>query len=263
MDADHLDIYGEAAEIKEAFVDFSKCIKPNGKLFIKNGLPLEGITYGIDDNADYSAQNIRIENGHYVFDVNTPNGLLKDFKFNLPGRHNLSNALIALAMAVEYGCPHQQLAKALASFMGVKRRFSYHIKEDELVYIDDYAHHPEEIKAVQNAVRELYPGKFVTVIFQPHLYSRTRDFADDFAKALSGFDSVILLDIYPARELPIAGITSQWLLDKIDHKNKALLTKTELLQSLKQNKAQVVLSLGAGDIGEEVYNIKQTLKYAG
>jgi UDP-N-acetylmuramate--alanine ligase len=263
MDADHLDIYGEAAEIKEAFVDFSKCIKPNGKLFIKNGLPLEGITYGIEDNADYSAQNIRIENGHYVFDVNTPNGLLKDFKFNLPGRHNLSNALIALAMAVEYGCPHQQLAKALASFMGVKRRFSYHIKEDELVYIDDYAHHPEEIKAVQNAVRELYPGKFVTVIFQPHLYSRTRDFADDFAKALSGFDSVILLDIYPARELPIAGITSQWLLDKIDHKNKALLTKTELLQSLKQNKAQVVLSLGAGDIGEEVYNIKQTLKYAG
>jgi UDP-N-acetylmuramate--alanine ligase len=132
-----------------------------------------------------------------------------------------------------------------------------------LVYIDDYAHHPEEIKAVQQAVRELYPGKFITVIFQPHLYSRTRDFADDFAKALSGFDSVILLDIYPARELPIAGITSQWLLDKIDHKNKALLTKTELLQSLKQNKAQVVLSLGAGDIGEEVYNIKQSLKYAG
>ena len=263
MDADHLDIYDKVSEIKEAFVAFSKCIKPNGKLFIKNGLPIEGITYGIEDNADYSAQNIRIENGHYVFDVNTPNGILKDFKFNLPGRHNLSNALIALAMAVEYGCPHQQLAKALASFMGVKRRFSYHIKEDELVYIDDYAHHPEEIKAVQNAVRELYPGKFVTVIFQPHLYSRTRDFADDFAKALSGFDSVILLDIYPARELPIAGITSQWLLDKIDNKNKVLLTKNELLQSLKQYKAQVVLSLGAGDIGEEVYNIKQTLTYAG
>ena len=263
MDADHLDIYGKVSEIKEAFVAFSKCIKPNGKLFIKNGLPIEGITYGIEDNADYSAQHIRIENGHYVFDVNTPNGILKDFKFNLPGRHNLSNALIALAMAVEYGCPHQQLAKALASFMGVKRRFSYHIKEDELVYIDDYAHHPEEIKAVQNAVRELYPGKFVTVIFQPHLYSRTRDFADDFAKALSGFDSVILLDIYPARELPINGVTSQWLLDKINNKNKTLLNKAELLQALKQNKAQVVLSLGAGDIGEEVNNIKQSLTYAG
>lgn len=263
MDADHLDIYGEASEIKEAFVAFSKCIKPNGKLFVKNGLPLKGITYGIEDNADYSAQNIRIENGRYVFDVQTPNGLLKDFKFNLPGRHNLSNALIALAMAVEYGCPHQQLAKALASFMGVKRRFSFHIKEDNLVYIDDYAHHPEEIRAVHNAVRELYPDKFITVIFQPHLYSRTRDFADDFAKALSDFDSVILLDIYPARELPINGVTSQWLLDKIDNNNKTLLTKNELLQVLQQNRAQVVLSLGAGDIGEEVNNIKQSLAYAG
>lgn len=263
MDADHLDIYGEASEIIDAFVAFSKCIKPKGKLFIKNGLPIEGITYGIEDNADYSAQNIRIENGHYVFDVNTPNGILKDFKFNLPGRHNLSNALIALAMAVEYGCPHQQLAKALASFTGVKRRFSYHIKEDNLVYIDDYAHHPEEIKAVLQAVRELYPGKFITVIFQPHLYSRTRDFADDFAKALSGFDDIILLDIYPARELPINGVTSQWLLDKVENNNKVLLSKSQLLQTLKQNKAQVVVSLGAGDIGEEVYNIKQTLKYVG
>lgn len=262
MDADHLDIYGEVSVIEEAFVAFSKCVKPNGKLFVKNGLPLEGITYGIEDNADYSAQNIRIENGHYVFDVKTPKGLLQDFKFNLPGRHNLSNALIALAMAVEYGCPHQQLAKALASFMGVKRRFSYHIKEDNLVYIDDYAHHPEEIKAVYHAVREMYPGKLITVIFQPHLYSRTRDFADQFAKALSDFDKVILLDIYPARELPISGITAQWLLDKIENSNKTLLSKTELLEVLKYNKNQVVLSLGAGDIGEEVTNIKQILKYA-
>lgn len=120
-------------------------------------MPLEGITYGIEDNADYSAQNIRINEGIYVFDVQTPTTLLKDFKFNLPGRHNLSNALIALAMAVEFGCPHQQLAKALASFNGVKRRFSYHIKNENLVYIDDYAHHPEEIKAVYHAVREMYP----------------------------------------------------------------------------------------------------------
>lgn len=262
MDADHLDIYGDASVITEAFVAFSKCIKPNGKLFVKNGLPLEGITYGIEDDADYSAQHIRIENGSYLFDVKTPNGLLKDFKFNLPGRHNLSNALIALAMAVEYGCPHQQLAKALASFMGVKRRFSYHIKEDNLVYIDDYAHHPEEIKAVYHAVRELYPGKLVTVIFQPHLFSRTQDFGDEFAAALSSFDQIILLDIYPARELPVPGITSQWLLDKIDNTNKILLGKSQLLEALKNNNAQVVLSLGAGDIGEEVENIKQTLKYA-
>lgn len=262
MDADHLDIYGEASALKDSFMAFSKCIKVGGKLFIKNGLPLEGITYGIEDNANYSAQNIRISEGSYVFDVKTPTTLLKDFKFNLPGRHNLSNALIALAMAVEFGCPHQQLAKALASFSGVKRRFTYHIKNENLVYIDDYAHHPEEIKAVYQAVSEMYPGKTVTVIFQPHLFSRTRDFIDDFADALSHFNKVLLLDIYPARELPISGVDSAWLLSKITNPNKQLVSKTELIQILKQNTSQVVLSLGAGDIGEEVNQIKQTLSHA-
>ncbi len=262
MDADHLDIYGEASALKDSFVAFSKCIKVGGKLFIKNGLPLEGITYGIEDNADYSVQNIRINEGSYVFDVKTPTTLIKDFKFNLPGRHNLSNALIALAMAVEFGCPHQQLAKALASFSGVKRRFSYHIKNENLVYIDDYAHHPEEIKAVYQAVNEMYPGKMVTVIFQPHLFSRTRDFIDDFADALSHFDKVLLLEIYPAREMPIPGVDSAWLLSKINNPDKQLVSKTELLRILNQNTSQVVLSLGAGDIGEEVYQIKQTLNHA-
>lgn len=262
MDADHLDIYGEASALKDSFVAFSKCIKAGGKLFIKNGLPLEGITYGIEDNADYSAQNIRINEGSYVFDVRTPTTLLKDFKFNLPGRHNLSNALIALAMAVEFGCPHQQLAKALASFSGVKRRFTYHIKNENLVYIDDYAHHPEEIKAVYEAVSEMYPGKTVTVIFQPHLFSRTRDFIDDFAEALSCFDKVLLLDIYPARELPISGVDSAWLLSKIKNPDKQLVSKTQLMQVLNQNTSHVVLSLGAGDIGEEVNQIKQTLSHA-
>jgi len=142
MDADHLDIYGEAESLQKSFIDFSKKLKPNGKLFIRNGLPLKGITYGIEDDSNYSAQNITIENGTYVFDVKTPNTVLNNFKFNLPGRHNLSNAIIALAMAVEYGCPHQQLAKALASYKGVKRRFTYHIKTEDLIFIDDYAHHP-------------------------------------------------------------------------------------------------------------------------
>ena len=257
MDADHLDIYGDASELIKSFEDFSKRVKPNGKLFVKNGLPIQGITYGIEDDSDYSAQNIKIENGTYVFDVKTPTTVLENLQFNLPGRHNLSNALMALAMAVEYGCPYRQLAKALASFKGVKRRFTYHIKTDNFVFIDDYAHHPEEINAVHQAVREMYPNKKVLAIFQPHLFSRTRDFIDDFAKSLSQFDEVLLLDIYPARELPMEGVTSTWLLSKITNKNKQLVTKEALLQKIHESDAQIVLTIGAGDIGEEVKHIKK------
>ena len=257
MDADHLDIYGDASELIKSFEDFSKRVKPNGKLFVKNGLPIQGITYGIEDDSDYSAQNIKIENGTYVFDVKTPTTVLENLQFNLPGRHNLSNALMALAMAVEYGCPYRQLAKALASFKGVKRRFTYHIKTDNFVFIDDYAHHPEEINAVHQAVREMYPNKKVLAIFQPHLFSRTRDFIDDFAKSLSQFDEVLLLDIYPARELPMEGVTSTWLLSKITNKNKQLVTKEALLQKIHESDAQIMLTIGAGDIGEEVKHIKK------
>lgn len=260
MDADHLDIYGEAAELEKSFVEFTKKLKPNGKLFVKNGLPLEGITYGIEDDADYAAQNIKIINGSYEFDVKTPNETLHNFKFNLPGRHNLSNALIALAMSVEYGIPHHQLAKALASYKGVKRRFTYQIKTDNLVFIDDYAHHPEEINAVHQAVREMYPNKKVLAIFQPHLYSRTRDFADDFGKSLSQFDEVLLLDIYPARELPMEGITSEWLLTKIENNNKKLVQKSALISEILASNAPVILTIGAGDIGEQVKHIKQALQ---
>ena len=262
MDADHLDIYGDASEVKKSFEDFSKKVKSNGKLFVRNGLPLKGITYGIEDDSDYSVQNIKIDNGAYVFDVKTPKTVLENIQFNLPGRHNLSNALIALAMAVEYGCPHRQLANALASYKGVKRRFTYHIKTDDFVFIDDYAHHPEEINAVHQAVREMYPNKKVLAIFQPHLFRRTRDFADDFAKSLSQFDEVLLLDIYPARELPIEGITSQWLLDKIDNKNKKLVSKNDLLTEIHNSHAQIVLTIGAGDIGEEVKRIKKEFSVA-
>ncbi len=262
MDADHLDIYGDASELAKSFEDFSKKIKPNGKLFVKNGLPITGITYGIEDDSDISAENIKIVNGSYEFDVKTPNVLLENFKFNLPGRHNLSNALIALAMSVEYGLPQPQLAKALASYKGVKRRFTYQIKTDELVYIDDYAHHPEEINAVHQAVREMYPNKKVLAVFQPHLFSRTNDYIDDFAKSLSKFDEVLLLDIYPARELPIEGVTSQWLLEKIENKNKKLVQKTELVSTIKNSDATVILTIGAGDIGEEVKHIKKALSYA-
>ena len=262
MDADHLDIYGNAEEIKKSFIDFSKKVKPNGTLFVKSGLPLQGVTYGIDDDSDYVIQNIKIENGTYVFDVKTPKTVLENLQFNLPGRHNLSNALIALAMAVHYGCPHRQLAKALASYKGVKRRFTYHIKTDNLVFIDDYAHHPEEINAVHQAVREMYPNKKVLAIFQPHLFSRTRDFADDFAKSLAQFDELILLDIYPARELPIEGVTSDWLLSKVDNIHKKLVSKKELLSEIHKTSAQIILTIGAGDIGEEVKHIKKELSIA-
>jgi len=257
MDADHLDIYGDASEMIKSFEDFSKRVKPNGKLFVRNGLPIKGITYGIEDDSDYSVQNIKIENGTYVFDVKTPTTVLENLQFNLPGRHNLSNALIALAMAVEYGCPYRQLAKALASFKGVKRRFTYQIKTDNFVFIDDYAHHPEEINAVHQAVREMYPNKKVLAIFQPHLFSRTRDFIDDFAKSLSQFDEVLLLDIYPARELPMEGVTSAWMLSKMTNKKKQLVTKAQLLQKIHESDAQIVLTIGAGDIGEEVKHIKK------
>ncbi|MCR8668290.1 UDP-N-acetylmuramate--L-alanine ligase [Aestuariibaculum sp. M13] len=262
MDADHLDIYGDASELKKSFEDFSKRVKPNGKLFVKNGLPISGITYGIEDNADYSVKNIKIVNGTYVFDVKTPTTVLENLEFNLPGRHNLSNALIALAMAVEYGCPNQQLAKALASYKGVKRRFTYQIKTDDLVFIDDYAHHPEEINAVHQAVREMYPDKKVLAVFQPHLFSRTRDFADEFAASLAQFDELLLLDIYPARELPIEGVTSQWLLDKVYNNNKKLVSKEDLLAEIHKSEAQVILTIGAGDIGEEVKRIKKEFSVA-
>ncbi|MEH1008768.1 UDP-N-acetylmuramate--L-alanine ligase [Winogradskyella sp. ECml5-4] len=257
MDADHLDIYGNAEALVSTFKEFSECIKPNGKLFIKNGLPLKGITYGIEDDSDYCAQNISIANGSYVFDVKTPSGIYKNFKFSLPGRHNLSNAIIALAMAAEYGCSYEELAKGLETYQGVKRRFTYQIKTDDFVFIDDYAHHPEEINAVHQAVREMYPDKKVLAIFQPHLFSRTKDFVDGFAESLSKFDELLLLDIYPARELPIEGVTSKWLLDKIENSNKKLIQKTEIINEIKKSEAQIVLTIGAGDIGVEVKHIKE------
>lgn len=262
MDADHLDIYGEKDELVSSFKEFAKRLKTNGKLFVKKGLPIEGITYAVDEDADYSAQNIRIKNGSYIFNVKTPKEIIKDIALDLPGRHNLSNALIALAMAVEYGCSPYSLASALASYKGVKRRFTYQIKTSEFVFIDDYAHHPEEINAVYQAVSEMYPEKEVLVIFQPHLFTRTRDFVDEFAKSLSRFSEVRLLEIYPARELPISGVSSKWLLSKINNPNKKLISKFEIVSEIQKSNCSVVLTLGAGDIGEEVKQIKEKLSVA-
>ncbi len=259
MDADHLDIYGDSAAIEASFVEFANKVDDKNNLFVINGLPLEGITVGANDDSQFVAKNIRIEDGWYVFDVETPTESIKDLRFGLPGKHNLTNALLALAMARTFGTPTESIAKALASFKGVKRRFSFQIRKPEFVYIDDYAHHPTEINAVHQAVRELYPGKKVLAVFQPHLFSRTKDFADDFAASLSQFDEVLLLDIYPARELPMVGITSQWLLNKIENKNKKLVQKDELIGLLKSSDAPVIVTIGAGDIGEMVSDIKKAL----
>lgn len=259
MDADHLDIYGDKNSIEDSFREFANKVEDKKHLFVPKGLPLEGLTVGIDEEATFKAFNIRIENGFYVFDAKTPSETIENIQFGLPGRHNLMNALMALAMAKTYGTPTNAIAKALATFKGIQRRFSYQVKNENLVYIDDYAHHPTEINAVHQAVRELYPNEKVLAIFQPHLFSRTKDFADDFAKSLSQFDEILLLDIYPARELPMEGITSEWLLSKIENKHKKLVSKADLIPSILESKAKIIVTIGAGDIGELVPKIKKAL----
>jgi UDP-N-acetylmuramate--alanine ligase len=222
-------------------------------------MDLHGVSIAINEEASFKAHNIRIENSSYVFDVQTPTETISNIVFGLPGHHNLMNALMALAMAKTYGTSSDAIKNALATFKGVQRRFSYQIKTDSLVYIDDYAHHPTEINAVHQAVRELYPNQKVLAVFQPHLFSRTKDFVDDFAKSLSQFDEVLMLDIYPARELPIPGITSSWLLEKMNNKNKKLVSKEKLIEAILESDAKVIVTIGAGDIGELVPSIKKML----
>jgi len=260
MDADHLDIYGDSNAIEASFLEFANKITDKSQLFVANNLDLEGVTVAVNENADYKAFNVRIENGNYVFDVQTPTEVISDLQFGLPGKHNLTNALMALAMAKTFGTSNEDIAAALKSFKGIKRRFSYQIKESNLVYIDDYAHHPTEIDAVFQAVSELYPNQKVLAIFQPHLFSRTKDFADGFAKSLSQFDEVLLLDIYPARELPIEGITSSWLLDKMKGNNKKVVSKSDLITEILKSEATIIVTIGAGDIGEIVPSIKLALQ---
>lgn len=259
MDADHLDIYGTSEEIEASFVEFANKVEDKSQLFITNELPIEGVTCAVNEEAVYKAFNVRVGNGSYVFDVQTPTETIRDIAFGLPGRHNLMNALMALAMAKTFGTSSEAIAKALASFKGIRRRFSYQIKTPDLVYIDDYAHHPTEINAVHQAVSELYPGQKVLAIFQPHLFSRTKDFADDFAKSLSQFDEVVLLDIYPARELPMEGITSQWLMNKMTNENKKLVSKEDLIPTILASDSRIIVTIGAGDLGEMVPSIKKAL----
>ena len=259
MDADHLDIYGDEQHLIEGFHQFTGKIKEGGSLIVRNGLAIAGETFGLEDDSDYSFQHIRIVDGVYHFDFKYKGGIYKDYTFLKPGRHNLLNALAAVSMAVKAGFAPEALLPHLATFKGVKRRFSYIIKEKDRVFIDDYAHHPSEINALYQAVSEMYPDTPKTIIFQPHLFSRTRDFMDDFAKSLSQFDEVILLDIYPARELPIEGITSEVLLSKITTPQKTLVSKAELIPLLETMQPSLLLAVGAGDIGAEVAHIKEVI----
>jgi len=261
IDADHLDIYGDESNLNNAFSEFSKLIPSKNKLFVHSNIDFPGISYGINTSSDYCAQNISIENGVYNFDLKAPNTIFKGLKFSIPGKHNLSNAVAAFAMALESGCNEINLRSALETYKGVKRRFSYKLKNDDLIFIDDYAHHPKEIDVVWEAVNEIYPNKKTTAVFQPHLYSRTKDFADDFAVSLSKFDTVLLLDIYPAREIPIHGVTSTWLLEKITSRRKKLVTKDNLFKAIIAEDNPILITMGAGDIEVEVDKLTKNLLY--
>lgn len=262
MDADHLDIYGDESKLHESFNLFANQIKENGKLFVKDGLPMHGITYSANANSALKADNIHVENGNFVFDFTDGYTTIKDLSLAMPGKHNVENAIAAIGVALSLGIHPKSIKKSVASFKGVKRRFETLVNNSSHIYIDDYAHHPEELRACFDAVRQLHPNKKLTVIFQPHLFTRTRDFADEFAKVLSTVDELILLDIYPARELPIEGINSQFLLDKITCAEKELCGKDSVLKRINSEKPELLLSVGAGDIDTLVEPLKNILNNA-
>lgn len=270
VDPDHLDIYGTPAAYRESFEHFTSLIRPDGCLVMKKGLQLqprlqEGTklyTYSATEEADFFARNIRIGNGDIVFDFVTPDGSIPDVKLGVPVKVNIENGVAAMALAWLNGVTPEEIRGGMETFAGPVRRFDFHLKKDDIVLLDDYAHHPAELKASIQSVKELYPDKKVTGIFQPHLYTRTRDFAADFAASLSLLDELILLDIYPAREEPIPGVTSQIIFDRVTIPNKRMIRKEELLDLVQKEAAsfEVVLMLGAGNIDRLVEPVKQILE---
>jgi len=265
IDPDHLDIYNNKAIMEESYSMFANRTHADGCLITKekvqSTIQYNGkmFSYALDKKADYFAKNINVQDGFYVYDVVTPFGEIKSVKLGVVGLHNIENSIAAAAVAKVMNVDDDEIRKALGTFEGVERRFDYQIRTSNLVFIDDYAHHPEEIKACLNSVRAMYPDKKITGIFQPHLYSRTRDFADDFARSLELVDNLILLDIYPARELPIEGITSTMLLGKVNIKNKKLCSKAELVDEVISNLPEVLVTMGAGDIDRLVEPLKNAL----
>jgi UDP-N-acetylmuramate--alanine ligase len=255
MDADHLDIYQNAENLEDSFQSFAALVSnPNHRL-VREGLDVSGVTFGTNKHAEVRVDRVRIENGHYVFDFHSKDQILKNLQLRLPGKHNLMNATVAIAMALSVGCDPQSISTALQHFRGVDRRFSIRIEEPS----DDYAHHPTEINTMADAVKQFYPSAKRIAVFQPHLFSRTRDFCKEFAESLSQFDHTILLDIYPARELPIPGVSSQSIL-KMMNGSVEIVSKTQLLEKVADAGADVVVVMGAGDIADEVQPIVEHLK---
>uniref|UniRef100_UPI0039A6A03B UDP-N-acetylmuramate--L-alanine ligase n=1 Tax=Ornithobacterium rhinotracheale TaxID=28251 RepID=UPI0039A6A03B len=258
MDADHLDIYGKKEELEKSFLEFAALVE--NKVFAKKGLDIpNSLSYGVETEADYTAQNIRIEGENYLFDLQTPKQTINNLVMPLPGRHNIENAVAAIAIALENGVSAEDIRKGLASFKGVKRRFTRHTYPSGKVIIDDYAHHPTELRAIISATQNFYPDKKILGVFQPHLFSRTRDFGDDFAHALNMLNDLILLDIYPAREEPIEGISAEWLAAKMEKKPE-ISSLSNAIETIKNHNFDVLLLMGAGDIAnlyeplKELYN---------
>lgn len=255
VDADHLDVYGTEKEYRAGFEEFVSLIRPDGVLLMKENLPIsprlqKGVkiyTYSIE-KGDFHAENIRIGGGEIIFDFVGPDVRIADVQLGVPVYVNLENGIAAMAMAWMNGVSEKELKEAMATFAGVKRRFDFHIKRDDIVFLDDYAHHPEELKSSIESVRKLYSDKKLSVVFQPHLYTRTRDLADEFSEVLSLADEVYLLDIYPAREEPIEGVTSQMLLNKVQVGEKRVFSKEEFLAFTDQHPFEVLLMAGAGDL---------------
>jgi UDP-N-acetylmuramate--alanine ligase len=266
VDADHLDIYGDVKYMHESYTMFANQVNAAGHLIVKKNvdntlsLSAKRFTYAVNLEADFCAKNIEIHEADFYFDVDSSLSYISGAVLGIPGTHNVENATAAVAVAQLLKIDNSVIKKALQSFGGVKRRFDYHVKTQKLVYIDDYAHHPEELKAAIGAAKALYPDKKITGIFQPHLFTRTRDFADGFAESLDMLDECLLLDIYPAREKPIEGITSTMLLSKMKSQNKRLLQKKEVLDYLKTHDTQVLMTLGAGDIDTLVEPIADLVK---
>ena len=271
MDPDHLDIYGTAEEMEKAFIGFSGKIKEGGLMISRYGLKrtkeLKGsrqLTYSAQNsNADVHADNIKMRDGSYEFDVVIEKKKIENVRLNIGGMHNLENAVAAITVASSLNIEEEKIRAAVEDFKGVKRRFEYIIKTKETIFIDDYAHHPEELRALISGTKSLFSDKRCTVIFQPHLYTRTRDLADGFAEVLDMADEVILLPIYPAREIPIAGVSSEMILEKMKNKNKRVLDKGELKEWIQKDfkkEGKVLITAGAGDIDLLVEPLRQILK---
>jgi len=264
-DADHLDIYGDVATMQKTFFDYADKTKSNGFVFIKDGLRIpftkNGITYGQFgiNTGSYRSENVRVENGFFVFDFKSCIENIDNIEITLAGKHNVENATAAIAVAQQLGIKGDDIKKSLATFKGIKRRFERVFEEGNVVYIDDYAHHPSELKVAIEAAKMLFPNSRITGIFQPHLFSRTNDFVDGFATELDELDEVILMDIYPARELPMKGVTSEIIFDKMKNSEKVMVTKSTLMEELKGRDIEVLLTLGAGDIDTFVLKIKNWL----